>query len=96
MVAKTAIPEMVVIGTAIRNLPQTGGGILDQQLLQDLFNDQRIRAGLAFSLVVGRSRVCRFPVSGARSTLRVCGKRAPAGESYCAQCRRLVYYRADD
>jgi hypothetical protein len=93
VVAKMAIRVEIVLETIARTLPQTGGGILDPQLLDDLWHDRRLRAGLPFGWVIGKSRVCRFPVSGRLSTLKVCGRRTPEGKSYCTRCRKLAYYK---
>jgi hypothetical protein len=91
-----AFQVAIVVRTVPRNLPQTGGGILDPQLLDDLWNDRRLRAGLPFGWVAGKSRICRFPVSGRRKTLKVCGRRTPEGKPYCSACLKLAYYKPED
>lgn len=97
MVAKVAERvEVVMRTTVLRNLPQTGGGILDHQLLEDLWKGTRQRAGLPFGWVLGKPRVCRFPVAGYGLSLKVCGRRTPEGKSYCKACLRLAYYRPED
>lgn len=96
MAAKMALRVQIVMQTVARTLPQTGGGILDPQLLDDMWHDRRLRAGLPFGWVAGKPRVCRFPVSGRRSTLKCCGRRTPKGSSYCTACFKLCYYKPED
>lgn len=39
---------------------------------------------------------CRFPVSGERLSLAVCGAPAVAGKSYCAACCAVAYAGAPE
>jgi hypothetical protein len=94
-VAKLAI-RVVVIETIARNLPQTGGGILDHQLLDDIWHDRPIRPGIPFLWAISHNRTCRFPVSGQRTTLKVCGRRTQEGKQYCAACLKLAYYKPEE
>ena len=94
-IAKVAV-RVVVVETAIRNLPQTGGGILDRQLLDDLWHDRRISPGIPFTWAIANQHTCRFPVSGQRSTLMVCGRRTQEGKPYCRTCLKLAYYKPED
>lgn len=96
MVAKMAITAIVVLETDTRALPQTGGGILDHQLLQDLWQGNRQRAGIPFDWAISRPRVCRFPVGGYGRSLMVCGRRTPEHKPYCKACLKLAYYRPED
>jgi hypothetical protein len=91
-----ALQVTIVVETVARNLPQTGGGTLNPQLLDDLWNDRRLRAGLPFVWVVGKARICRFPVSGRRSTLKVCGRRTQEHKPYCPLCMKLAYYKPEE
>lgn len=91
-IAKVAV-RMVVVETIVRHLPQTGGGILDHQLLDDLWHDRPMRAGVAFDWAISKARVCRWPVSGQRKSLKVCGRRTEDGKPYCPVCLKLAYYK---